>query len=944
MENKMSFTKGKLLARLGKTSLLMVGVVSFSVSANAQDSDNEADARKNADIEEVIVTGIRASERAAVDIKRLGSGVLDAIAAEDIGELPSPSIAESLMTLPGVSGNQDNGRSNTISVRGLGGNYTRSTLNGREIVSSFNTRSVNFSLYPGEVIRRGIVYKTATPELIEGGVGGTVDLHTIRPLGLKDNIRNVNAYGLYNNSASNSAFSNGFGQNVSGMISHKFADNFAVAVGGVYLVEEQRSERLNIGDIGYAGWHLDYDDDPDTREFSAGGGGLQNHSREVRRDSIFATAQWRATDRLEFIADYLVSNYNYDTDMATIYFWGLNSNNDEYAAYRDEAIIGEGGQVMRGYAPAVNFNISPTQVINRDKTDVFGLNMAYRGDTWTTSLDLSYSGAKRSYAWMSTNAEYGDVPLMWDFTDIENPSLDMDEGVDLTDISQYGPIEKVSNPKNHSETELSAVRLDFSRDFETNSNRDLVSMLGISGVKFGVRFSEQTKWQREDQEVYDDDAVTGLNLADLVEPFANDGAFSSFDNAMPQDWLYFSPTSVLNASGHANDERVWDAADQFASFNLKEETSAVYLMFDMDNELLGRPLYGNLGVRYFDTDVESTGVKGEYSLKYLAWADDYKLIVDQSTLHDEVAENSYGDWLPSLNLNWAVSDEFIIRLGAGRSILLPRIGEMDNATNLKTGRIFSAESKEKQRTIGTRGNPYLEPIISDQVDLSFEFYPGNGDIFSIALFTKQMDGIYEKNADYIDVEGLDLPMPIVTTVKTDRDGKIKGVEFNFRKELDFLPGPFEHLTLSGNHTIMDIDTWQDYNANEAFKEDFAWIAYTEINYLAEGMSETTSSAALSYDDNNKWSGRVGWHGQDYAAGRDGSTYMLRRPTDFWSGALNYRINDQFRVVAQVWNMLDAKTTNGQLASKNAGQPYPDYIRRTQSDGRSWRIGLRMNFD
>ena len=72
--------------------------------------------------------------------------------------------------------------------------------------------------------------------------------------------------------------------------------------------------------------------------------------------------------------------------------------------------------------------------------------------------------------------------------------------------------------------------------------------------------------------------------------------------------------------------------------------------------------------------------------------------------------------------------------------------------------------------------------------------------------------------------------------------------------------------------------------------------------------------------------------------------MLRRPTDFWSGSVNYAINDKFKVVFQAWNLFDAKTTNGQLASKNAGQPYPDYLRRTQSDGRTWRIGLRMNFD
>ena len=194
----MSRKTGKKLAHLSVAGLLMMSASVFPISAYAQDGEAAVTEDEDAVLEEVVVTGIRSSERAAVDIKRNSNRVLEAIAAEDIGELPAPSIAESLMMLPGVTGNQDTGRSNTISVRGLGGAYTRTTLNGREIVSSFSARSVNFSLYPGEVIRRGIVYKTATPDLIEGGVASTVDLQTIRPLGLKKNLRNVNAYYLYN--------------------------------------------------------------------------------------------------------------------------------------------------------------------------------------------------------------------------------------------------------------------------------------------------------------------------------------------------------------------------------------------------------------------------------------------------------------------------------------------------------------------------------------------------------------------------------------------------------------------------------------------------------------------------------------------------------------------------------------------------------------------------
>jgi len=929
----MSGKTGKKLAHLSVASLLMMSASVFPMSAYAQDSDAAVEDEDEV-LEEVIVTGIRASERLAVDIKRNSRGVLEAIAAEDIGELPAPSIAESLMMLPGVTGNQDSGRSNTISVRGLGGIYTRTTLNGREIVSSFGTRSVNFSLYPGEVIRRGIVYKTATPDLIEGGVASTVDLQTIRPLAVKKNIRNVNAYYLYNEMGGKSALVDGHGYDINAMFSQKVNDKFAFVIGAVALQEDQRSERINLGDVGWAGWQLDYDDNPDTREFSSGGGGLQNHSREVNRQSVFATAQWRPSDRWEVIVDALWSNYEYETQMANIYFWGLNSNTPEYAAYRDQAIIGKNGQVMRGYAPAVNFNIAPAQVINKDTTEVFGLNTIYTGDKWTTNFDLSYSGSTREYAWMGTNAQYGDVPLMWDWTNANHPSLEIDESVDLTDTTRYGNIEKVSNPDSRSVTDLYAFKFDSERGFNGRF---------FSGMKWGMRYSEQSKNQREDQEEYTDEAVTSLSLLDVIQPFTSGRAFSTWDTSMPNDWLYFSPIDVLRASGHENDEREWDAADQFASYDLKEETTAAYLMFDFDSSLFGKPFYGSFGARYFDTDVTSVGVMGDYELKYLAWADDYKLIVDESTLHEDTAKSNYNDWLPSINMNLAVRDDFIIRAGIGRQVLLPRIGEMDNALNLNTGRVFSGTSKDQQRTIGTRGNPYLQPITSDQFDLSFEWYPRDNDLYSIAFFYKDMDGVYEKNADYIDVEGIDLPMPIITTVKTERSGTIGGIEVAFRTELDFLPGFLKHFALAGNYTWMDIDTVQDYNANETYKEDFDWIAYTETLYLAEGMMESTGALVLSYDDGQRWSGRLAYKYQDYVVGKDGPNYMLRRPSNFWSGSVNFRINQRFQLVAQVWNLTNEKTIAGHISSKNIGEPFPDYPRRVQADSRTWRLGIRMRF-
>ncbi|RZJ37623.1 MAG: hypothetical protein EON87_21950, partial [Brevundimonas sp.] len=91
--------------------------------AQAQDADT-------AQVDDIIVTGVRASLDAAMDIKRNSSGVVDAISAEDIGKFPDTNLAESLQRVSGVSINRVNGEGSEVTVRGFGGGFNLVTLNG----------------------------------------------------------------------------------------------------------------------------------------------------------------------------------------------------------------------------------------------------------------------------------------------------------------------------------------------------------------------------------------------------------------------------------------------------------------------------------------------------------------------------------------------------------------------------------------------------------------------------------------------------------------------------------------------------------------------------------------------------------------------------------------------------------------------------------------------
>lgn len=144
-----------------------------------------------AQVDEVVVTGIRGALRSALNTKRNANVMVDAINAEDIADFPDANLAESLQRLPGVSIDRDNGEGRTITVRGLGSDFTRVRLNGIEALSTAGasiagdspnrSRGFDFNTFASELFNSLKVQKTASAETDEGSLGATVDLQTGRP-------------------------------------------------------------------------------------------------------------------------------------------------------------------------------------------------------------------------------------------------------------------------------------------------------------------------------------------------------------------------------------------------------------------------------------------------------------------------------------------------------------------------------------------------------------------------------------------------------------------------------------------------------------------------------------------------------------------------------------------------------------------------------------------
>src|SRR5437660_5026172 len=167
-------------------TLVTAGAATPVLAQNAQPTPAQAQAspeQQPAPIEEVVVSGIRASLQTAQDIKKNSDQIVDSIVAEDIGKLPDINVSDALQRVTGVQIGRDVGEGSSVAIRGLP--QIETTLNGREAFTAGGGRVFNFEDVPAELLKGLDVYKSPTANLVEGGIGGTIDLRTRRPFDFK---------------------------------------------------------------------------------------------------------------------------------------------------------------------------------------------------------------------------------------------------------------------------------------------------------------------------------------------------------------------------------------------------------------------------------------------------------------------------------------------------------------------------------------------------------------------------------------------------------------------------------------------------------------------------------------------------------------------------------------------------------------------------------------
>ncbi len=394
------------LARNMRVALLAtpaLGALLWSGAAFAQAADpaaqtTEASEPAPEETDEIVVTGIRAAERAAIDIKRNSVAVVDSIVAEDLGKLPDGNVAESLQRVTGVTIERNRGEGRFVTVRGFGPKFNAVTVNGRTLATDNNGREFSFDVLPSEIISGADVYKSPQANINGASIGATVDVRTLRPLDQKTGFKLAgSAAGMW------SELADSWNPEFSAVASWKNdAGTFGVALSGVYSKQENRDDEFTIG----AG-HVRRSSTDSYYNLGAVPGGRigpgvapfsrvsmpSNLSpfffeRELTRWGVNASVQMRPSDKFTVTIDGLYSKARFveqQTGLAYDFAGGILA----------EQVVEGGEAVYQRYVGGFVDQI--IQYDDRDvATDQLGINVDWRPtDDLRIRLDGSVSDARR---------------------------------------------------------------------------------------------------------------------------------------------------------------------------------------------------------------------------------------------------------------------------------------------------------------------------------------------------------------------------------------------------------------------------------------------------------------------------------------------------------------------------------------------------------------------
>lgn len=782
MIDKLPSTRLALLSGAAVAGLMLGAAPAYAQPGSDADQPAEGTPTENADEDDIIVTGFRAALESATAEKRENEQIVESVSAEDIGRLPDASIAESIARLPGLTSQRLSGRSNVISIRGFGPDFSQTLLNGREQTSTGDNRAVEFDQYPSEVVREVVVYKSPQASLVGQGLVGTVDIRTIRPLAaVGRRVFAIGARGSYADLGALNSGSRDTGYRLNATFVDQFAnDRVGIALAGSYVDEPYQIQEFNA-------WGYDT-----SIQGNALIGGSKSYvtSSTLRRLGLQGTLQYQATPSLMLTLDGFYSHFDDDyikrgIELPLAFGGWLGTS------FNPATGTAENGQWVSGTFTNVEGVVRNDAFERQADLYSFGFNASHEGDDgWNAWVDIGFSRTDRnelifeSYSGTGYNAGNGARDTIG-FTSTErgtifSPALNYADPnlILLTDPLGWGGSRVQSGYYNNRliDDELMQFRGEVSRELEGF----------LSEVHVGLNYTNR------DKSLTPDEAYLMLASGASQEAIPSQYVLSPTNQAYLGlgPMLSYDPRALLAGGVYRLDANA--IQDVFAKgYTVREDLMTMYVQADIDSMLGSARLTGNFGVQAINTEQSSTG-----------------FIFTPTGPQERTFGDSFWDILPSLNLSLRFPSDWVIRFAAAREIQRPRMDDM----RVSIGYGVDTSVPFAQRLIrGGGGNPSLRPFRANSVNFNVERYFGNNGYIALQLFYKDIESFIfngERPFDYTNFPlpaGVTVPSPIGTInqpVNTG-GGSIYGAELAATLPLSVLSDGLDGFGLTGGVAYTD---------------------------------------------------------------------------------------------------------------------------------------------
>lgn len=905
----------------------------------ADDTNKPADGQQ---LEEIVVTGLRASLDEAELIKRDSANVVDSIVAQDIGKLPDTTVGDALQRITGVQVTRNNDQVVGVNIRGLPNVET--TLNGGEIFTT-KLRTFDFQNLPAEVLAGVDVYKTSSADLIEGGIAGTIDVRTHRPFDFDGLQIAGSAVGQYDTIADTK------NPNFNLLLSDRWQTDvgeFGALINGYW-----NRERYDYPVV--------WEDTPHNPEPTSQTGlsvpvfvpfmGSSTTIGQREYPEANVSFQFKPNDSLEFYSDSIYTQYQ--GRHGTNFFFSVTSDPHPLS----NVTLAPGGCVTLtgGYGCQVQsatvggngsypYTATSTQAFDETENDFHSaLGMKFHSGPWT--IESEFSG---------TTSTFRQTREIVD-TSLDNEIVTLNSNVNGHGVwTLNGP-----TPADAANLYLQSLNESWERDRGTevawaNKIRFNFSSGWLTALEGGLRVADRKSQSEGLSDLGEcvpgptQGSCNNGNVSALSVFGAN--AFQTF-NGGAGNAPYFTGLSTSFLLDDAATVRAFygaplngPAADPAFGFRDDEITTAFWGQLRFAFDAGPFPVDGQLGLRAVIDNRTLQGTNAA-SIPAVTNTGTTPIVVNGSTIapggvivpaytaYTPYTITTQGtDWLPNIGARVHWTSDLQSHLSIAKTVTRPDFAALNPA-------LSEIPPTVNRQGNGSEGNPNLSPTRVTAYDATIEWYPSKGTSLSF-------DGFYRTVTGYIEPETMTVPYStsyctangipttggsagqcnvLINTSASSGKGFIEGFEVAALKFFDFLPGPFSGLGVQANYS------WIDSNAPIPGQNGLPTTSGSLTN-----VSKNNGSFILLYEKYGV-SARVAAtyrssYIESYYPGNDTLPPIdVVKPTTYVDAGVNYNLTSQFAISAAATNL-----TNAHYNSYSGTQLFPRDIRTVD---RTYQLGF-----